>query len=487
MEKQKSLKINVMMSVILTASNFIFPLITYSYVARILTPVGTGKVAFVNSILQYFSYIAILGIPSYGLRECAKVRNDKKKLSHIVQELLIISLTATVISYIILILCIFIIPKLHEYKELFAVMGIYILLNTIGLEWVYQALEEYKYITIRSLIFKCASVVLTFLLIKSSDDFIWYGFLSIFTISASYICNFINIHKYIDMKKAEKYNFKRHMKPILTLFFASIVTTIYANFDTSMIGFISTENEVGLYNAAVKIKFLILSISTAITSSLIPRISYYIEKKEKSNINKIIITSMRISLLLAIPVAIYIFIFAENVLEFVCGIGYLEAAPTLRILIIAVIPLALNNLFGNQLLIPMGLEKRYSQSVFVGLWINLFLNFILIPFYGAFGAAIGTLATEIWNTFWMSSGVKEYRNMLLKEIKWHMYILGMLLSGLISIILCKLINNVSVIYQLTFTAIAFFGLYYIYILIMKEPLLIEEINKIKGKIINYHK
>ena len=102
MEKEKSLNKNMIMGTILTLSNFIFPLITYSYVARIISPSGIGKVAFVNSVLSYFIYIASLGIPSYGLRECAKLRNDKEKLSKTFQELLIINLVSTMFAYILL-------------------------------------------------------------------------------------------------------------------------------------------------------------------------------------------------------------------------------------------------------------------------------------------------------------------------------------------------------------------------------------------------
>lgn len=481
MERQKSMKNNMLMSSILTVSNFIFPLITYSYVSRVLTPIGTGKVAFVNSILQYFSYIAILGIPSYGLRECAKVRDDKEKLSHTVQELLIISLVSTLIAYVLLIVSILSVPKLFEYKDLFAVMSAYILLNTIGLEWVYQALEEYSYITKRSIFFKCIGVILTFLLIRTVDDFLWYGFISIFTVSASYIFNFINIHKHVSLRKKEKYNLKKHLKPIMTLFWASIIITIYANFDVSMIGFISTENEVGLYNAALKIKSILLSLSTAVTSVIIPRISYYLKNGQEKQIKELATNSMRISMLFAMPIAVYVFIYSRNVINFVCGEAYLGAVSTLRILMICIIPLIMTNIFGNQLLIPMGKEKRFSQSVFIGMWINLVLNFLLIPPMGAFGAAIGTLITECWNAFWMSAGVKTYRDNIIKDTKFCKYIFSVILAFVLSLIIYQFINKIGIFYQLFITAIVFFGGYYILLLVLKEPLLIDELKKIKNK------
>ena len=178
---QKSIKKNMMMSVILTSANFIFPLITYSYVARVLHPAGTGRVTFVSSILSYFQYLAVLGIPAYGVREVAKVRDDKSKRSQLVQELLVLNMISTILSYLFLSGSVLMIPKLYSEKALFLVMGGSIFLNTIGLEWVYQALEEYSYITIRSVILKLISVILTFVLIRTERDVVYYGFLHIFT------------------------------------------------------------------------------------------------------------------------------------------------------------------------------------------------------------------------------------------------------------------------------------------------------------------
>lgn len=481
MEKEKSLNKNMIMSTILTISNFIFPLITYSYVARIISPSGIGKVAFVNSVLSYFIYIASLGIPSYGLRECAKLRNDKEKLSKTFQELLIINLVSTMFAYILLFIVIISVNKLYNYKILFLIMSSQIFLNSIGVEWLYQSLEEYSYITIRSVFFKVIGVLLTFILIKSPDDILLYGFLTIFAASANYICNFINIHKYITFKKFKNYNLKKHFKPIFSLLTASIIISIYANFDIVMLGFISSEYEVGLYNAALKIKSILLSLSTAITAVMIPRISYYIQKKDEKGINKLLIKSLQISLLIAFPVCIYCLVFSKNILLFVCGISYIEAENTLKLLMILILPLILTNLFGNQILIPFGKENRFSQSVFIGMWINLILNLLLIPKYGASGAAFGSIITEIWNVFWMSHNEKKYKKLFIKNIKFLNYLFSITVSSLGSIIVYMLCQKYGIFIQLVLTSIVYFTTYYIILIILKEPILYNTIQKLLKK------
>lgn len=481
--KEKSIKKNMVMSVLLTSSNFIFPLITSMYVFRVLGPEGTGRVDFVNSIIQYFLYIAILGIPGYGLREVAKVRDNKIEMSKLVQELLALNLISTLIAYVFLILAVIFVPKLYAEKTLFIVMGGLIFLNTIGLEWVYQAMEEYSYITVRSVIFKMISVILTFVLIRTKEDVVFYGFLHVFTSSASYILNFINLRKYITFQKKHKYNLRRHLKPILILFAASVVITIYTNFDTSMLGFISSDYEVGLYGAALKIRFIILSFSTAVTSVLVPRMSFYLRDDDKENAKKLIEKSFRVSLDLSIPIALFVFIFATDCIEFVSGSDFAGAVPTLRIFAICVVPLVITNLFGNQILIPSGNEKRYSQSVFVGMFINLGLNFVMIPKLGALGAAIATLITECWNVFWMSSGAKYYRKNLLHSINFLKYIVPMVMASAAAI-LAGLVKFPYPVLRLMFTAIIYFAVYYFALIFVKEPIIYNFLSGFANKIDN---
>lgn len=154
MKKNKSIKLNFIMNVILTMSSFIFPLITFPYVSRILLPEGTGKVSFATSLISYFSMFAQLGIPTYGIRACAKVRDDKEELTRTTQELVIINFVMSVISYTALAVALMLVPRLREERALYIIVSLTIAFNVIGMEWMYKALEQYTYITIRSIIFK---------------------------------------------------------------------------------------------------------------------------------------------------------------------------------------------------------------------------------------------------------------------------------------------------------------------------------------------
>lgn len=170
--KIRSVKFNFIMNVILTASTFIFPLITFPYISRILLPAGVGKVNFATSLVSYFSMIAMLGVPTYGIRACAQVRDDREELSRTVHEIFFINLIMGVLVSIVYFAALATVPRLRADYALFAVMSTTILFNVIGMEWLYKGLEQYSYITVRSIVFKVIGLILMFLFVKSEKDYV---------------------------------------------------------------------------------------------------------------------------------------------------------------------------------------------------------------------------------------------------------------------------------------------------------------------------
>ncbi|MFQ7289518.1 MAG: oligosaccharide flippase family protein [Lacrimispora saccharolytica] len=285
--KVKSVKFNFIMNSILMASSMIFPIITYPYVSRILQPEGIGTVSFANSVITYFSMFAQLGVPTYGIRACAKVRDDKEKLSRTVQEIMLINLVTCLIVYFAFGISLYLVPQFRQEKLLYVIMGSLILFNTIGVEWLYKGLEQYSYITVRSIIFKFIALIAMFLLIREKEDYIIYGGITIFAAAGSNVLNFINLRKYIFLRPVGAYDFRQHIKPISIFFAMSIATTVYTNMDNVMLGFIRGTTENGYYDAAVKIKNILVSFVTSLGTVLLPRVSYYIEIGEKKEFYRI--------------------------------------------------------------------------------------------------------------------------------------------------------------------------------------------------------
>ncbi len=487
--QQVSLKKNFIMNAILTMSSFIFPLITFPYVSRILLPVGTGKVQFATSVITYFAMFAQLGIPVYGVRACAQVRDDKEKLSRTVHELLVINFITSIISYILLALSICFVPKLQSERLLLIIISCMILFNTIGVEWLYKALEQYSYITIRSLIFKIVALVAMFVLIHEQSDYVIYGGITIFASSASGVLNIINIKKYIYTKPLGGYNFRRHMKAIFVYFFMSVATTIYLNLDTVMLGFMKGDTDVGYYNAAVKIKTILVSIVTSLGTVLLPRVSYYYEKGLMEEFNKITKKAINFVAIIAVPMMVYFILFAREGVLFLSGKEYEPSILPMQIIMPTLLLIGLTNIMGIQILVPMGKEKYVLISEIFGAVIDLVLNIILIPRFASAGAAFGTMIAEL--VVWIVQFI-VLRKMLTKtykELRFISILIATIVASGLSI-LVKFIPIASLNLGLTWScgltlimsAVIFFAAYTIVLIVAKEPMVDEIKNMIMKKL-----
>lgn len=479
MQKQKSLTVNFIMNAILTMSSFVFPLITFPYVSRILLPEGVGKVSFATSVVSYFAMFAQLGIPTYGIRACAIVRDDKEELTRTVHELFLINLIMSCISYVILFIGIINVPKLYQEKKLFFIVSGTIVFNMLGMEWLYKALEKYTYITIRSIIFKLFALGGTFLLVHKQEDYVYYGAITIFAASASNIFNMFHIHNYISFKVLKSYHFKRHFKGVAVFFAMSCAATIYTNLDTVMLGFMKSDMYVGYYNAAVKIKMILVSIVTSLGTVLLPRVSYYVENGFWDEFYRIGSKAINFVMLIAIPLCSYFMLFAEESIYFLSGEAYSGAIIPMQIIMPTLILIGLTNVMGIQMLVPMGKEKYVLYSEIAGAGVDLLLNVLLIPSYAAAGAALGTLAAEV-----VVFGVQFY--FLKKEVIecFRQIHYGVLLGvSLICTVFSYWIKFLewNIFFTLAISSVLFFGIYVFFICIMKEPLAIEIKKKIVGK------
>lgn len=481
--KEKSLKKNFCMNAILTMSQFIFPLITFPYVSRILLAEGTGKVSFATSIISYFAMFAQLGIPTYGIRACAQVRNDKKKLSKTAQEIFIINIIMSILAYIVFFIALCNVPRPKDEKTLLIIVSATIFFNAIGMEWLYKALEQYTYITIRSVIFKFIALIAMFLLIHQQSDYIIYGAISIFASSASNIFNFFNVHKYISLRPVGEYNFKQHLKAVSVFFALSCAATIYVNLDTVMLGFMKTNVDVGYYNAAVKIKTILVSIVTSLGTVLLPRASYYVEHGLKEDFYRITKKAINFVFLVATPLMLYFMFFAKEGIFFLSGNTYGGAIVPMQIIMPTLFFIGLTNIMGMQILVPLGKENIVLYSEIVGAVVDLAINYILIPKYASAGAAIGTLVAEI--AVWIVQYIylrKQIKDAY-KNVRYGILILALFLGSIASLWVKKVFSGSFIV--LLNSAILFFGVYFIVLTIAKEPLIyqIEEglLTKLKKK------
>lgn len=477
-----SIKKNVISNAIRTVLNFAFPLITFPYISRILGPEGIGQFNFANSTISYFLILASLGIPSYGVREVARWRDDKIKLHTVVIELFSINIISSIITYIILFFAILFIPKFSENSSLIAILSITILFTTLGMDWLFQGLEQYVYITIRSIIFQLISIIMLFILVKNRNDVIPYAVLSVFASVGANVVNFLSIKKYFKGIGHLKLFIKQHLKPIFTFWGMTLATSLYINFNTVLLGFFSTTKAIGYYSTGLKIITLNRSLIGSFSGVLLPRSSYYIKNNENDKFSELIGTAFQLLLCLALPSIIGLIGLRKEIILIFAGNKFLPASNVIALLSFNILIVGISNIVGMQILIPLGKEKITLYSVLFGSLIDICLSVILMPRLAETGAAISLLFTELGITLFQIIACKD----VLKNFKNYLpnikpYIIGSIGIILILFICNGLISNI--VYRTIISVLLSIIEYFAVLYISKDKIILS----ILGKMNFYHK
>lgn len=392
----KSLKVNFIYNILSTVSSLLFPLIAFSYASRIVMPDGIGKVQFFSSIINYIALFSSLGIPMYGIREIARVRDDLKELSKTTLEIVSLNLLLNCVGYLVVFIICSFSTKVQDDLLLFLILSSSIVLTTIGCSWFYNGVEDFKYITIVGIVVKILCLLFLFIFVKSRDDLIYYGIYTILGTVGCNIINFIRLRKYVSLQRStfENFNIWRHIKPAAAVFLFNIITSIYINLDSVMLGFLSSNTSVGYYSAATKVSHVLVMLITSFGAVLLPRSSNLIQNSKMDDFYRLSSKSYNMIIFLAFPVFVEVFVCAPSLIVLFCGSEFHPAIMTLRVVSPIILALGLSNLLGIQILYPLGKIEYVTISTGVGALMNVILNLILIPKYHHNGAAIATLVAE---------------------------------------------------------------------------------------------
>ena len=428
--------------------------------------------------------VASLGIPSYAVRKCAQKRDDPLGLAKTVKEILIINTVSLCITYVAFIIGILFVPKLREDSTIMMINSLSIILQTFGVEWFYQAIEQYDYITVRNIIVKIISILLLFIFVKTPEDIIPYSIVTIAGTVGSNILNFLRLPKLVNLKPRYELNIRQHLKPIFVLFFYYAATTIYTNLDVVMLGFLTDNSMVGYYNASVKLKNVLVSVITALGAVALPRASYYLSSKEHEKFKDLIRTSLNLVLLLSLGFAAYFTIEAKPVMLLLAGEGYVDSIQSMKWITPSIVFIGIGSITAWQLLIPLGRDKCTLIGAVVGAIVDFGVNWLLIPRYGAAGASIGTLCAEMCVVIVHVIGLRDIINDFLEIHNIIKIFVGVLLSIVALIGFNELVRLDSIFLTCVSTALIFFIIYGITELVLKERTVLKGIGYLKIKLSN---
>jgi len=385
---------NYVYNLILTLTNILFPLVSFPYASRILGPEGIGQVQFSVSLAQYFALFAALGIPIYGIKEIARHRGDKKELSAVYSELLVVFFLTTLGVSLIYWIAILTVPYFSDGIDLYLCGGLIIFLGFSYSDWVYSGLEDFKSIALRSVGIKLIALVALFLFVHDRDDYIHYLLITVFSISGHHLAGMLGLSNRVSFTFSNL-NLRRHLKPLFYIFSTTIAASMYTVLDIVLLGFLSNDRAVGYYTASVKLVKIAIPVVTSLGVILIPRLSKELKENNLSEVHNLLDRAFNFLMLIAVPAVLGLVLLAPEFMQVFSGVEFLDAAISMQLLSVLPLVIGLGHFLAFLILVPAGHNREMFLAVLGGMIIGLISNFILIPLYADRGAALANVATEV--------------------------------------------------------------------------------------------
>jgi len=384
---------NFLFSSVLTVSGYVFPIIVYPHVSRALGVNNLGICNFVDSIIDYFILVSMLGIATVGVREIAEARHDRTMLSRRFLSILLIGGTATTVALGALIACTYTIAALEPYKPLLFIGIIKLLGNFLLLDWFYQGIEDFRYITIRTIAVKTGYAIAVFIWIWNPDDYITYYTLWCLSFGVNALLSCTHIAKSIDFHAGIEV--RRIIRPILILGLYMLITSMYTTFNTTYLGFEKGDTEVGYYTTASKLLMVLIGLYTAFTRVMIPRMSALFASKDFVAFRNLEGKAVGALIAVAVPLITVTTVFADEIIRLFAGSEFLPAAVPARIIFGLIFVIGYEQIIVLQVLMPMRKDNALFIGSIVGAAASLTANFLLVPGHASTGSAIAWVVAEV--------------------------------------------------------------------------------------------
>ena len=369
----------------------LLPLITTPYISRVLGAANIGIYAYYFTFAAYFVMFSKLGVANYGSRSIAEVSDSKESLNQTFSEIYGVQFFSSCIAILAYIILFF----FQTNPQVYLCAGLYVLSGVLDISWLYFGLEEFKKTALRSIIIKVLSVILLFVMVRDKTDILPY---TIICCGTHFVTNIIlwMMLPSVNVKLQFRFfkNSLKHLKSMLVLFLPVIGISLYNYMDKLMLGNMSDMQELGFYQSSESIMFVPVSLITAIGTVMLPRMSHLYQKNQTRDASRYIMISTWLAVFVVSAFAFGIIGVSPEFVPVFYGAGFDRCIILLRILMVATLFVGMANVIRTQVLLPQKMDKIYVLSIFCGAGINLGLNILLIPKYGAVGASIATVMAE---------------------------------------------------------------------------------------------
>ena len=419
----------------------ILPILTTPYVTRIFSSEDLGTYGYFNSIVTYFILLATLGVANYGTKE---VSANRKNIQPTFWGIYSLQVVAAFISIVLYLLLCWSVPSMQN--PVAYILGLSLLSKGLDISWLFQSLEDFRKITIRNITVKLLGI----LFVKTPNDLYLYVFLLTGFELLGQLSMWLPAKEFIGKPHFDVVHAKEHLKPVILLFLPQIAISLYVTLDRTMLGALSSTKDVGIYDQALKIINILLTIVTSLGSVMLPRVSSLLSSGDYKAVNKMHEMSFLIYNLIIFPIIAGMLIVNKDFVNFFLGKDFQEARVAIEIMIARMFFIGWKNIMGIQILIPHNKNREFMLSTTIPAFVSVGLNLLLIPSLGFIGASITSVLTEalVWVIQYY------YTRSYLKEVPILSSMLKIILSSSLMYIILLLLQPL-----LKFSSVVNVGIY----------------------------
>lgn len=380
------------------------------WIARYFGPKQYGVYSYALAFTSLFGAVAGLGLKGIVVRELAKEPN---KSDEILGSAFLMMLSAGFFTWFFSTLTIYLMRPGDQttFWLVTIISGSFIFQSFQTIAYYFESRVESRYIVYATNVSFVISSTLKVMLILTNKGLISFALIGLLDIILTSIILLI-IFKFLKLKiinwKWDASKAKLLLKDSFPLILSGIMIMIYMKIDQIMLREMVTDKELGLYSLAVKLTELWYFVPLAVHYSVLPKISKTIRENDLASLNEILDKLFLSISSYSLIIIIGTLIFSELIINVFLGNQYAASYPMLLILMCSLLFTSMGLIRGVYLVANNYIKESFFFN-FLGVVVNLILNFILIPKYGGIGSAIATLVSYSVSSYFSCFILKRLR------------------------------------------------------------------------------
>lgn len=342
---------------LLTMSGYIFPLLTFPYVTRVLGAGNLGIVDYALGIVDYAVLFSTLGMAMVGIRYISQCGDDLKRRNEVFSNLVTLHALLSLVALVIYFCCVWFIPSLADHRELYFVGAAKILFNVMLVEWLFQGMQDFRYVTLRTMAIRLLYVIGVFVFVRSHDDYAAYFYVTIAQVAINALVNWRYAQRYVHFHFRPR-GMREFVFPVFSMGVNMILLSFYTTFNVIYLGSACGSEAVGYYTTATKLYGIFISVISAYNGVFMPHLNDLYARGELLQFRETVTKSIHLVSLAALPIITIGTCLAPQIIRLVAGEGFERSILPFQIILMQVLLVGIAQILENQVLLAF---KKFRE------------------------------------------------------------------------------------------------------------------------------